>query len=427
MTHSIGRKVAILLTGSVVAQALPVLAAPLLARLYSPESFGQFGMFTALASVLGALVNLKYDHAVLLAKNTATAFHLFIVCLLISAGAALLLGLFVALAPAQQFVFGHVSLDSALARWLPVSFVLAALTQSVGALLLRGERFASMAKVRVAQALTSVCLSLALGAWLGSGLALILSTILGQCLGVCAMLALCARQRLFGGRLRWRLLLRVGVRYRRFALFTAPSDLLNVLGSNLPLLFIGSLYGLATAGAYTFAQRTLGTPISLLASAFSDAYRQSAAKSLASTGRYWQVAARTMRMLGLLGLVPAVICVALAPTIFPLIFGPRWLQAGQIVQVLGVVYYLRLVVSPLSYNYYLANRHSEDLVLQVLSFGGALALFLGAHRLEVPFMKVLMAYALLSSSVYVFYGVRSMLFARVCGAAPAAQRSAVTS
>lgn len=413
MSHSIGRKVSILLSGSVIAQALPVLAAPLLARLYSPEAFGQFGIFTAAASILAALANLKYDHAVLLARRHATAVHLFMVCMAVSLLLACVLGVAVVLAPDAWLHAAGFTAGRALAGWLPVSFVLAALTQSLGSLLFRQEKFGAVAKVRVVQAVASTALFLGLGAWAPTGTALIAASIVGQSLGVVMLAVLRRNDAQPKVTLRWRLLLACGARYRRFPMFTAPSDLLNALGANLPVMFIGSIFGLGTAGAYALAQRTLGTPLMMLGSAFSDAYRQSAAKSLATQGSYWQVAARTMGTLGLLAVVPALLCVAFAPLLFPLIFGASWAATGHIIQILGMVYFLRLVVSPLSYNYYLAERHSEDLVLQCVSFACTLGLFLYARASALDFTSTLFGYAAIYSLVYAVYGTRSLYFARL--------------
>jgi O-antigen/teichoic acid export membrane protein len=170
---------------------------------------------------------------------------------------------------------------------------------------------------------------------------------------------------------------------------------------------------LPTAGAYALAQRTLGTPLMLIGSAFSDAYRQSAAKSLATEGSYWRVTVQTLRTLSLIAVVPAVVCVALAPWLFPLVFGDQWALTGEIVQMLALVYFLRLVVSPLSYNYYLANRNSEDLVLQCLSFAATVVLFVYAQSIGLQFKHVLLVYAGVLCIVYVVYGTRSLYFAKI--------------
>jgi O-antigen/teichoic acid export membrane protein len=412
MNGSLGRKVSILLSGSVAAQALPLLAAPLLARLYSPDSFGQFGLFTAVSSILAALANLKYDHAVLLAKNAVAAFHVFAICVVSTATLAGLLGLVILSAPDAWFGSRWFAVDRTHAAWLPVSFMLAGLTQALISMLFRGEQFTTVAKVRVSQAVMSTGLSLALGFWMPTGTALIASTIAGQGVGVAILVLLRDRHQPFNTRLRWSLLARCSARYRRFPVFTAPSDLLNGLGTNLPMLFIGSTYGLAAAGAYALAQRTLGTPLMLIGSAFSDAYRQSAAKSFATEGSYWRVTVQTLRTLSLIAIVPAVLCVALAPWLFPLVFGDQWALTGEIIQILALVYFFRLVVSPISYNYYLANRHSEDLVLQCLIFAATVALFVYAQSISLQFRHVLLVYAGALCTIYVVYGTRSLYFAK---------------
>lgn len=413
MNGTLGRKVSILLSGSVAAQALPLLAAPLLARLYSPESFGQFGLFTAVASILAALANLKYDHAVLLAKNAVAAFHVFAICVVSSATLAGLLAVVLLSAPDAWFGSRWFAVERMHAAWLPVSFILAGLTQALISMLFRGEQFTTVAKVRVTQAIISTGLSLTLGFWMPTGTALIASTIAGQGVGVAILVLLRDRRQTFTTRLRWSLLARCSSRYMRFPVFTAPSDLLNGLGANLPMLFIGSIYGLSTAGAYALAQRTLGMPLMLIGSAFSDAYRQSAAKSLAEEGSFWRVSVKTLRTLGLIAILPTVLCVALAPWLFPLVFGVQWALTGEIVQMLALVYFFRLVVSPLSYNYYMANRHSEDLVLQCLSFAASVALFVYAQTIELPFGQVLSVYVGLLCTIYVVYGSRSMYFAKI--------------
>lgn len=413
MNQSLGRKVSILLSGSVAAQALPLLAAPLLSRLYSPDSFGQFGLFTAVASILAALANLKYDHAVLLAKNAVAAFHVFAICVISTATLAGLLGLVIVSAPDAWFGSRWFAINRTHAAWLPVSFMLAGLTQALISMLFRGEQFTTVAKVRVSQAVMSTGLSLALGFWMPTGTALIASTIAGQGVGVAILLLLRDRRHPFATRLRWSLLARCSARYRRFPVFTAPSDLLNALGANLPMLFIGSIYGLATAGAYALAQRTLGMPLMLIGSAFSDAYRQSAAKSMATEGSYWRVSVQTFRTLGLLAIVPTIACVVLAPWLFPFVFGDQWALTGEIVQMLALVYFFRLVVSPLSYNYYLANRHGEDLLIQCCSLVSMVCMFSFARFMAIQFEPLVWAYVGLLAVVYSIYGTRSMYFARL--------------
>lgn len=413
MSRSLGRKVSILLVGSVASQALPLLAAPLLTRLYDPESFGEFGLYVAVTSILAAIANLKYDHAVLLAKNAVAAFHVFAICVVSTAAIAVLMSLVILMAPDAWFGSRWFSVNRTHALLLPISFILASLTLALTSIMFRGEQFGNVAKVRVSQAVMTTGLTLVVGFWIPTGTVLIGTAIVGQGFGVVMLFVLRDSNQPFVTSLRWSLLARLIKRYRRFPFFTGPSDLLNAFGSNLPLLFIGSIYGVATAGAYALAQRTLGMPLMLIGSAFSDAYRQSAAKSFAEEGSYWRVSVSTFRILGLIAIVPAIICAMLAPWLFTFVFGNQWALTGDIVQILTSVYFFRFVVSPLSYNFYLANRHSEDLVLQFLGFTSTVILFLFAENIQMSFRLVLSFYSVLFCGIYFIYGVRSLRFARI--------------
>lgn len=406
-----GKKVSILLTGSVAAQALPLLAAPILSRQYDPEAFGHFGLFTAVAAILASVANLKYDHAVLLARNSAAALHIFAICLLTSAALALVILLAISLAPETLFGSGLLFLEHSHANWLPASFMLAASTLALTSLAFRAENFTQVAHARMAQAVISTGLAILLGFWMPSGKTLITSTILGQLVCVTMLARLQYRRGLPLSGLRWSLMVRCASVYRRFPIFTTPADLLNGLAANLPMLFIGGTFGINTAGAYALAQRTLGTPLMLLSSAFTDAYKQSAAKSLLTDGSYWNISRHTMRTLAAISAIPAIACLVLTPSVVPFIFGPEWQLTGTIIQVLTIAYFLRLIVSPLSYNYYLAKRHSEDLALQLLNFATLLGLFYAAQRIPLAFMSYLSAYSVTILIIYSIYGYRSMVFA----------------
>ena len=47
------KHVLILLTGTTVAQSIPVAISPLLTRIYTPEDFGLFALFVAITAIFG--------------------------------------------------------------------------------------------------------------------------------------------------------------------------------------------------------------------------------------------------------------------------------------------------------------------------------------------------------------------------------------
>src|SRR6185437_14546898 len=90
---SVLRNFSILSGGSAVAQGFSVAVAPLITRLYLPDTLGQLGLFTAFINVAVLVASLRYELAIVSARNDREAAQLTLSCLLfglpISTAAAL--------------------------------------------------------------------------------------------------------------------------------------------------------------------------------------------------------------------------------------------------------------------------------------------------------------------------------------------------
>lgn len=67
------RGVSILVSGTAAAQALTVLAAPLLTRLYSPDDFGLLAVYASLLSLIMVVSSLRYKLAIRLPEDDGEA------------------------------------------------------------------------------------------------------------------------------------------------------------------------------------------------------------------------------------------------------------------------------------------------------------------------------------------------------------------
>ena len=75
------RGVAVLVSGTVGAQALMVLAAPLLTRLYTPQDFGLLAVFVGLLSIVAVTASLRYELAIPLPSDEREAAALLVLSL----------------------------------------------------------------------------------------------------------------------------------------------------------------------------------------------------------------------------------------------------------------------------------------------------------------------------------------------------------
>ena len=64
-----------LVSGSVAAQAITILALPVLTRLWSPKDFGLFASYVAIVSILEVLFMGRFDMALMLPKKNKDALN----------------------------------------------------------------------------------------------------------------------------------------------------------------------------------------------------------------------------------------------------------------------------------------------------------------------------------------------------------------
>jgi O-antigen/teichoic acid export membrane protein len=82
-----------LTSGTVLAQAITIVASPVLTRLYSPEEMGVLASLLAVTMILGSIAAGRYDQAIVLPKSETEATAVAFVGILISASTGLLVTL----------------------------------------------------------------------------------------------------------------------------------------------------------------------------------------------------------------------------------------------------------------------------------------------------------------------------------------------
>ena len=91
------RNVLTLMTGTTIAQAIPIAISPILTRIYSPEDFGVFALFIAITAIFGSIANGRYELAIMLPVKDEDAINIFALGFIITVLISLLLFILVLL------------------------------------------------------------------------------------------------------------------------------------------------------------------------------------------------------------------------------------------------------------------------------------------------------------------------------------------
>lgn len=389
------------MTGTSLAQAIPIAVSPILTRLYTPEEFGFFAVYMAITAILTVLVTGRYELAIMLPKEDDKAINILGLSVFLSFIISLLL-LVIVVFLGEEIAELLNSPEIALwLYWVPASTFLAGVYQSLNYWSNRRAHYARLATSRVFQSVSGA------GGQLGGGVygASTGGLIGGQVFGLIISTAVLAKlvnkdDRDLLRRINKKDALIQAKRYKNFPRFLVFAHGLNAASSQIIIVLLTSFFTATVAGLYTLTQRVLGAPISLVANALGDVFRQEASYSYVHHGECLQIYKSTFKKLLLIASPSFLTFYFIAPDLFAIVFGEKWREAGRYAQILTPMFFLRFVTSPLSSMFMIAEKQKLDLFWQAALFlltSSALVVGYLYHNVVLALYLYMISYVILFS------------------------------
>ena len=400
------RNALILMAGTSVAQGLPIAAAPILTRIYTPEEFGLFGFYFAIVSILSVIVAGRYELAIVIPKERSQAYQLVILSIIISIFVSLMTFLFIWVFETEINKLLSEKNMGKVVYFIPVSIFLVGTYQSLYYWFNREKNFKIMSSSKMIQSAGGVSLQVILQFFLKMGFAgLVFGQVMGQTIASITMARrfYCETKHTYKPSKAKKIIL--AKRYIRFPQFLIFAHLLNALSRNSPSIFFNIFFTTTVAGFFLLIQRVIGAPISLIGGAIGDVFRQQASEAYAKNGECIKEYLSAFKKLFLISFVPFVIFWMVAPDLFGFVFGHKWAVAGEYAQLLTPMFFLQFITSPLSVMFLIAEKQKHDLVWQtLLLFSTFVSLAIGAFYEDV-YLTLLM----FSISYTVLYSINGVL------------------
>ena len=374
------RNVALVASGTAGAQAITIVFAPILTRIYGPEAFGLFGTFTAIVAVATPAAAMAYPIAIVLPRDDRDALGLAQFSAILSFAVAVL-------AAAALWLAGN-SLTAALDAesvsgfffLIPVAMLFAAGTQIAQQWLIRKKEFGVIARSAVAHSLILNSAKSGIGLLHPVGSVLIILATFGQCL-YAGLLFIGARRRYQPIVTQYKNdrrtpLTELARRYHDFPLYRAPQNLINAASQSLPILLLATFFGSATAGFYVLAKMVMGMPSALVGNAVSDVFYPRITEAKHNGDDLTRYIARATGALLVIGILPFSIVFLFGPWLFSLIFGSDWVMAGQYARWLAFFFFFNFINKPTVAAVPVLGIQRGLLVYELLSTGGKVIGFL---------------------------------------------------
>jgi O-antigen/teichoic acid export membrane protein len=404
---SYARNVITLMTGTGLAQAIPVAISPILTRIYSPEDFGTFALYMAIVSIASVLVTGRYELAILLPIKDRDALHIVALSVGLSCVISALLLLVVVLFnhPITQLLGGGPDLAGWL-YWCPASTLLMGVYTSLNYWSNRKGHYQRLAISRLVQTSGSSATQLGAGLLHSGPAGFVVGQLAGQILSTSLFAHLNYREDHTKLKtLRWSRLLALARKYRKFPKYSIVAHGFNTASGQVPMILLSTLFNTATAGYYTLIQRVIGAPMGLIADALGTVFQQEASKAYTHTGNCRAIYVSTFKRLLALAVPLFTAFFFAAPALFGWVFGEPWRVAGEYAQILAPMFFLNFVISPLSATYMIAEKQRIDLAWQIC----LLLLVLTAFGIGIFFSSVQIFLFFFSAAYILMYTINGMI------------------
>ena len=405
------RNVLKLAGGTAGSQVITVAAAPILTRLYGPESFGVLATYVSILALLNVVSSLRYELAIAVPEDDDEAIALVWLCFVLVAISTALTALGVAWLGNPLVSWLHQPALKPLLWLVPVGVLLTGIYQPLTYWAIRRKQFGLLAQTKFRQSIFGVVTNLT-AAPLGT-IGLVLGQIVSQSAGFIEILRQSAAQIWRGPRLAPSLLFKTLYRYSHFGIYSSPAGLINTIGNQVPNLIFASAFGAAQLGQLALAQRLLLLPAGLIGQSVGKVFLSQAADRHRA-GMLAPLVRQASQKFMIYGLIISLLVSLILAPMMPLLFGVEWSPTQWIIPLLCPLFIGQLMVSPLSMAFVVSERNQSGLHAQVLLITLRLLPLTIAVRLGQPnFAEALIVYsfsALVGYLVYLAFLLNSLSF-----------------
>jgi len=374
------------MTGSMIAQAIPIAISPILTRIYTPEDFGMFALYMSISSLFAIFATGRYELAIMLPKKDEDAVNILLLSIIITFFVSML-SFFIILLFNQEIVswLGNASLSN----WLyviPFSVLFTGLYQSFNYWNNRKKAYKRLAVSRVTQSATTGSVNLGMG-WGGFGVSgLIVAGLLGQVAAITVL-----------GKIIWKndkrmtkylnkiKIIALIKKYKKFPLLNLPNAVIDSFRLSGINLLIAKYFATATLGQFSLAWKMVHVPMVLVGGSLAQVFFQ----KLASIHKrdLYAVILKYITKASLIAAPIFLVVFLFSEKIFGFVFGENWTMAGEAASVMTPWLFINFVSSPLVSVMMILNK--QELVLFFSLFYASVPLGLIILLHEHEFIDVL--------------------------------------
>ncbi|MDA1886859.1 lipopolysaccharide biosynthesis protein [Bacillus cereus group sp. BY105LC] len=408
--NGFGKAIITLVSGSLIAQAMTILVAPLLTRIYTPKELGVYTLILTAESLFGSIICGRYDVSIVSEPNEKNIYPIIKLSILIT----FIFSILASIGYGTYYFILKEEYQSYSYAIILIFFMLLinGLIRVLEAYNNRYKEYKVMTSVYVLRTTLQNFGAVILGIFKFGTFGLLISHIMGMLSGLKRQSVTIKPhfKKIWGSNKNE--MQGVMQSHYRQPLYSVPAMFANRFSYASIGLFIESLFGLAALGLYSISYKALGLPLTVMSNNIAKIFFQEASREYDRTGGFIKSFRKTTLILLGIAIPMVLMLYFLAPFVFEIVFGPGWRQAGIYVQILAPMFGVRFIVNTVAYGLQVVKKQGLELFLQLMFILASIASFVISKSLDFDIKQYLMSITISFSLIYITYFLAVMKYAK---------------
>ena len=345
----------ILISGSVLAKAITLLIYPVITRIYSPEEFGTFTLFTSIITILAPISMFKYNIAIVTADNDNDSKNLYIFSILLSLFFSLLVLFFFIIG--ENF-FKNILDAHKLNLWwylIPLCIFMTSFNNAITRYLNRFKNYLLISKIDIIRSFSYSIIAITIGYVGLTYFGLFIAHVLALSIPIIFAITNMNSLKINFSKIH-KNFTNLSKKYINFPKYDLLGTFFNSLATMMPIFFLNKFFSDAILGQYALAIKTVFFPLTFISSSLSKVHLRKSKELIDKQGNLKWYMIKLFFILFFIVLIPSSILFVYGPEIFSYIFGSDWRLSGRFVQILIPALSLIFIVSTLSPIFYSTKK-----------------------------------------------------------------------
>lgn len=364
--------VLILSSGTLLAQIVSYVLAPIISRIYVQEEYGELDLFIKIISFGATLASARYEMSLPKIHGDVPAFRLYKFIFRIAFYLILFSIVFVS-------IYAFFIEDSSYIPFIlliPLGIILLMFYNIGTNWAIRQKLFKHISYSKITNTFSSGILKIVLGKLHFGYLGLIYSVIIGFFLSNFWYL----KEYLHTNK-KYKIKTKSARNYlvarenKDFPLINLPHTLMELAKELFIAIMIINLFTMSEFGSYAFTFRMLRIPLVLVGVSISQVFLQKCSENFNQGKEIKPILLKSVRTLGLLSIIPFTIIFFFGQEIFIFVFSETWSEAGEFAEIMAPWFMINLLSSPISSLPLIINKQKEffkiaivGIVIMLLNF-----------------------------------------------------------